>query len=89
MQIPESILKSNEKPKWIGNIEGEEVHVYYDENASKFSESTLYAVFSSKGFHGWVEKEYSNIELIWMATNFPIDYNHSLAEIKYNEEIKK
>lgn len=60
--LPKSLQK--EHSHYTGEHNGSFVVVIYDEEASGVSSNNLYAVFSKKGFHGWLNLGWSKADLI-------------------------
>ena len=74
MLIPKNILEQGEKPQWQGKINDVDIEVYYDDVISKSSTMNHYAVFSEKGFHGWVCFGFTLLEIIAASKLEPCDY---------------
>lgn len=82
MKIPNSIIKFGEIPEWEGEISGASVKVFFDPELSGYANEKQLAVFSELGFHGWLNTDFSLLELTYVATSLPVDYDKSLEEIK-------
>lgn len=67
--LPESLRK--ESPQYTGEHDGSMVVVVYDDKASTNSEVNEYAVFSKKGFHGWLGLGYTMSELLFALSIEP------------------
>lgn len=87
MNIPRSILESAKEPHWTGQIEGEEIEIYFDAEMSKITPVKVYAVFSKLGFHGWMDEGYDYIQLLWIATGIAIPYELAANDFKQNEQL--
>ncbi len=67
--LPKSFQKENPQEIKIG--ENDSVVVLYDDRASRVSSTNQYAVFTKKGFHGWMDLGFTQSELMFMANREP------------------
>ncbi len=65
--IPKKIFEQGDNPQWFGTVEDTYVEIYYDDSKSVRSPINMYAVFSGKGFHGWLEFGYTMPEVIHVS----------------------
>jgi len=72
--IPKQIWEQGDNPQWSGVIDTMPVEVFYDDDISGGSSENQYAVFSSKGFHGWLSLGFTMSEIQITVRNAPIDY---------------
>lgn len=86
MNIPQSIINTGTQPHWCGEVNGEEVQIYFDGEMSYLTSSNVYAVFSDLGFHGWMDEGYDNYQLLWLVTGIAIPYEQAIKEYKQNFE---
>ncbi len=70
--LPKSFQKENsqEIKIWYGK-NNSVVLVLYDDRASRVSSTNQYAVFTKKGFHGWMDLGFTQSELMFMANREP------------------
>lgn len=78
--IPQNIYEQGDMPQWEGEVEGNKVEVFYDDDISGVSSQNQYAVFSSKGFHGWLSLGFTMSEILMMVKKEVEDYKKAYDE---------
>ena len=79
--IPKNIYEQGDMPQWIGKVNGDDVEIYYDDDMSSDSPTNVYAVFSDKGFHGWLEFGFVMQEILKILKSEPTDYKFAHDEL--------
>jgi len=79
LNLPSHIAKGD--LQWKGTVHGELIEIYYDDKASQTSNVNLYAVFSQKGFLGFLELGFAYPEIESFIKKYkynPTDYYKEL-----------
>jgi hypothetical protein len=78
--LPKQIFEQGDNPQWTGEVENNPVEIYYDDDISGRSAENQYAVFSDKGFHGWLGLGFSMTEILGAVKSEPSDYQKAYDE---------
>lgn len=71
--VPEKFFKQGDL-QFLQKVKGTDVEIYYDDYVSARNPENMYALFTEKGFHGWLKNDFTMTEINFVVSQSPLDY---------------
>lgn len=90
LNIVEDTLKNKRDAQWRGKIGDTTVEIYYDDKISERAGENQYAVFTEKGFLGWLPLGFTQADIQSMVEKYkdnPSDYEKEFKEFQFGGDV--